>query len=256
MILDIKPISSLGQGDNYINVKDNKYLYQIDKSIKVNVNNDSYILDTALNSNIEINVKEGSNLKYYILNSKSSNRLFNIKGNVEIIEIQFDESNEKFIANLNLENSNLEYKILSILDNKNSLFDLNVYHNEKYTFSNIQNIGVAQNNSNVTFNVTGKILKGMMKSKCSQKTRGIVMDDFSKVIAKPILLIDEYDCFANHGAAIGKVNDEELFYLMSRGLTKDESVLLILSGLVNPFVSEIPNESLKKDISNNLNSLF
>ena len=96
----------------------------------------------------------------------------------------------------------------------------------------------------------------MSKSKCSQKTRGIVMDDESEIVANPILLIDEYDCFANHGASIGKVNDEELFYLMSRGLTKDESVLLILSGMVLPFINEIPNENLKNELSEEVSHLI
>ena len=59
---------------------------------------------------------------------------------------------------------------------------------------------------------TGKIEKGMSKSKCAQLSRGIVMDDKSMIQAKPILLIDEFDCFANHGASIGKMSDEDLFY--------------------------------------------
>ncbi len=96
----------------------------------------------------------------------------------------------------------------------------------------------------------------MAKSKCSQLSRGIVMDNTSTVTAKPILLIDEYDCFANHGASIGKMSDEDLFYLMSRGLTKDEAFLLILQGMVRPFVDNIPNEVIKNEIEESINKLI
>ena len=80
------------------------------------------------------------------------------------------------------------------------------------------------------------------------------MDNDSVVVAKPILLIDEFDCFANHGASIGKMSDEDLFYLMSRGLTKNEAFLLILQGIINPYLASIPREeirnSLQEQISN------
>ena len=77
---------------------------------------------------------------------------------------------------------------------------------------------------------------------------GVVMDNISSITAKPILLIDEYDCFANHGASIGKMSDEDLFYLMSRGLTKKQAFLLILEGIVRPFIDSIPNEELKESM--------
>ena len=74
------------------------------------------------------------------------------------------------------------------------------------------------------------------------------MDNDSVIVAKPILLIDEYDCFANHGASIGKMSDEDLFYLMSRGLTKNEAFLLILEGIINPYIESIPREDLRNSL--------
>jgi Fe-S cluster assembly protein SufD len=113
------------------------------------------------------------------------------------------------------------------------------------TFSNIKYVGVAMNGSTLVFDTTGKIEKGMAKAKCSQLSRGVVMDNESQITAKPILLIDEYDCFANHGASIGKMSDEDLFYLMSRGLTKKEAFLLIIEGIVRPFINAILKEELR-----------
>ncbi|MCR5349949.1 MAG: SufD family Fe-S cluster assembly protein [Acholeplasmatales bacterium] len=247
--LEIKSLSTLGQASGAYILDNNNAIYSFDNNVTVNCVNDGYILDMANNSNVVINVFENVNLTYYILKSKNTKRTFNVKGNVNVVEISFYESKELLDVKLDLENASFDYKCLSILDKFNANYDIKVYHNKPYTYSNILNTCVAMTGSHCTFDVSGKIEKGMSKSKCSQKTRGIVMDDDSQIIANPILLIDEYDCFANHGASIGKVNDEELFYLMSRGLTKDESVLLILSGMVNPFISVIPSEKLRNEIT-------
>jgi Fe-S cluster assembly protein SufD len=82
------------------------------------------------------------------------------------------------------------------------------------------------------------------------------MDEESVVKSKPILLINEYDCLANHGAAIGKMSDETLFYLMSRGLTRNEAFLLVLKGIVKPFLDEIPQDSLKEETNKRFNDLI
>ncbi len=254
--LDIKKISSLGQENGAYILNSNDAIYEISKSETINVTSDAYILDLSSKADVNINVSENVNLKYYILKSKNTNRCFNVKGNVEVIEVSFYKSDEALNVNLDLEESRFEYKCLSILDKNNANYNIKVYHNKPYTYSNISNTCVALGGSHVKFDVSGKIEKGMSKSKCSQKTRGIVMDDDSEIIANPILLIDEFDCFANHGASIGKVNDEELFYLMSRGLSKDESVLLILSGMVAPFIKDIPNAEYKKEVSEEVSHLI
>ena len=82
------------------------------------------------------------------------------------------------------------------------------------------------------------------------------MDVDSKITSLPILLIDEYDVEANHGASIGKMSDDDLFYLMSRGLNKTEAFLLMLEGIVNPFIQAIENEDLKKKALENISKMI
>lgn len=254
--MDIKPISSLGQSDMGYKINDNKCIYLINSDCKLEIESDAYILDLTNGNNVNVKVLENATLNYYVLNSNNSKRYFDVLGNVNVIQVSFRESLELLNVNLNLENASFDYKCLSILDKNNANYDIKVFHNKKYTYSNITNTCVALNGSRAVFDVSGKINKGMNNSKCSQKTRGIVMDDDSEIVANPILLIDEYDCFANHGAAIGKLNDEELFYLMSRGLNKEEALLLILSGMVNPFIEAIPNENYRKEIENEVAHLI
>ncbi|MDE6047499.1 MAG: SufD family Fe-S cluster assembly protein, partial [Anaeroplasmataceae bacterium] len=120
----------------------------------------------------------------------------------------------------------------------------------------ISNFGVSLNKGEILFDTTGQIIKGMAKSKCVQLSKGIVMDDVSSVTSKPILLIDEYDVVANHGASIGKMSDESLFYLMSRGLTRQEAFLLILEGIVYPFIEKITDEKLKLSVNEKIEQLM
>ena len=66
--------------------------------------------------------------------------------------------------------------------------------------------------------------------------------------ANPILLIDEDDVKAGHAASVGQVNAEQVHYLMSRGITKEEAQRLIIYGFLAPVVSEIPIKSVEEQL--------
>lgn len=229
-----------------INKSLNDFIY-IDKSIKIIINENTFvkILDCSKNENIEIEVKSNSSLDYQIINSINSKRIIKCYGELSITEICLDESKENIDIKLLKENAFVNYNLLALGNAYNIDFIQKIEHYAPLTNSNISNFGVVLNNSNISFDTTGKINKGMSKSKCVQLSKGIVIDDNSSITSKPILLIDEYDVVANHGASIGKMSDESLFYLMSRGLTKQDAFLLILEGIVSPFISKIVDENMK-----------
>ena len=248
--------------DGLISVKDN-FVIKENKDFAINENSNVNVIGTSCNiydfsndKNVSVYVDENSTVNYYVINSKNTNRIFNVCGTLNIVSISFVKNEEKLKVNLNSNNAVLNVKNLVVANGITSTFTQNATHNEKNTFSNVENVGISFNGGNITFDTTGKIEKGMSKTKCSQLSRGIVMDNQSTVTAKPILLIDEFDCFANHGAAIGKMSDEDLFYLMSRGLTKDEAFLLILGGMVKPFIDSIPNELLRNEVEESINKLI
>lgn len=235
----------------------NEYIV-IDSDITINVleNVEANILDVTLNKNILVNIKDNANVNYQIINSSNTNRKFVNTGNLEICEICLKETNSNLLIELVKEEANSNVSVLSITNEKNQNFIQNVVHKSPRTSSNISNFGVALNKSYITFDTSGKIEKGMAKSKCVQLSKGIIMDDEAKITSKPILLIDEFDVVANHGASIGKMSDDSLFYLMSRGLTKKEAFLLVLNGIINPFIEKIFNEELKEEIIKELTLLI
>jgi Fe-S cluster assembly protein SufD len=125
-----------------------------------------------------------------------------------------------------------------------------VEHQAKDTEGYIENYGVSNNQSTLVFEGIGKINKNMKRSVARQSNKGIVLGVNSRLDANPLLLIDEYDVVASHGAAIGKIDDEQLYYLMSRGLSLKVAERLIISGFLSPVLRVLSTDMLKEDFIN------
>ncbi|MFA5693040.1 MAG: SufD family Fe-S cluster assembly protein, partial [Acholeplasmataceae bacterium] len=63
-----------------------------------------------------------------------------------------------------------------------------------------------------------------------------------------------YDIKAGHAATVGKMEEEELYYLMSRGLSKKDAEKLIINGLLEPVISQIDDELIKENVLNLINT--
>ena len=120
-----------------------------------------------------------------------------------------------------------------------------VEHNAKNSEGYIEHYGVANNESALIFEGIGQINKGMKQSIARQQNHGIVLGEKARLDANPFLLIDEYDVEASHGAAIGKIDDEELYYLMSRGLDEKAAQRLIINGFLSPVMNLLETDTLK-----------
>ena len=91
----------------------------------------------------------------------------------------------------------------------------------------MDNYGVTKDHSELVFDGVGKIDKGMSQSSSHQTSKIIVFDPTCKAKANPYLYIDEYDVKASHAAGVGKMDEDHLFYLESRGLSKNAAMKLI-----------------------------
>lgn len=225
-------------------------------SITLKDNVSAKIVDEISGGNIEILVASNANLNYQILNSSNCNHNFACYGNLHVMQISLGQTNENFNIELLNENANADVELLSLGSNAKKNFIQSIVHSAKNTNSNISNFGIAMKGTDILFDTTGKIHKSMAKSVCKQLSKGVVMDNDSAVTSRPILLIDEYDVIANHGASIGKMSDESLFYLMSRGLTKTEAFLLILEGILRPFIDQILDDEIKSNLEKEIRALI
>jgi len=131
-------------------------------------------------------------------------------------------------------------------DNHKQNIDVLIVHQAPNTFGDMTNIGIANKQGKIVLNGVEKIEKGMKHANAFQTLKGIITSDKAIVEVNPILLIDEYDVKAGHGATIGKIEENQLYYLMSRGLTQRESEKLIINGFLQPVIDEIDDEPLKE----------
>ncbi|MDD2493157.1 MAG: SufD family Fe-S cluster assembly protein [Bacilli bacterium] len=124
-------------------------------------------------------------------------------------------------------------------------YTYHLYHQVPNTTSNMVNYAICKKKSLLNANTHGIIVKGAKNTSLSQKVKGLLMDFEAMISANPKLQIDEYDCIASHGASIGAIDEDELYYLMSRGLTKEASETLIVEGFINPFLLEVKDEKFQ-----------
>lgn len=155
-----------------------------------------------------------------------------------------EEIKEMMIVSLNGMESSIDYNFKTIASDKEK-YDTIIYHNEKNTTSNIVNNGVNINDGKLTFNISTFVPNGKTECNANQSSRIINLTD-NKCQINPNLFIDEYDVIANHSAHIGKFSNEELFYLMSRGITKEDSINLLIKGFL------LNNELLNEKIENSI----
>lgn len=132
--------------------------------------------------------------------------------------------------------------------------DVLIVHKAPNTYGNMTNIGIANKNGKIILNGVEKIEKGMKNANAFQTLKGIITSDQAIVEVNPILLIDEYDVKAGHGATIGKIEEEQLYYIQSRGLTREQAERLIINGFLQPIIDEIDDEPLRERFVSLVNS--
>ena len=108
--------------------------------------------------------------------------------------------------------------------------------------------GVIKENASSVFNGIGYIKHGGTKSVANQESRVLMLSENARGDANPILLIDEDDVEAGHAASVGRVDPEQLYYLMSRGISRTEAERLVIHGFLDPVVRELPIEDVKRQL--------
>lgn len=114
-----------------------------------------------------------------------------------------------------------------------------------HTEGNILQHGVILADATLIFNGIGHIVKGARDSDAQQENRILMLSKTARGDANPILLIDENDVRAGHAASVGRVNAEQMYYLMSRGLAKDLAERLVIRGFLGSVLAEIPVKSVQ-----------
>jgi len=242
-----------------------------------NINQDSYIIinNEVQSESIEFNILD---CKVVIIDmSGCLSKYFNFKNSeATLIEI----INDKKINNLRINNdsSNIEYNAIDLYDedisyniegksisegsfssiniasvcykNRNKNYTINTNNKRANTVNEINCFGIVKDKSVLNYDVSSLIEKGAKKSVVRQNSNILLFDENSLGKNNPILLIEENDVKASHGSSIGKIDDDTMFYLCSRGLTKNEATNLICLGKLEYLIKKIEDEKIKESLIN------
>jgi Fe-S cluster assembly protein SufB len=115
-------------------------------------------------------------------------------------------------------------------------------HAAPHTSSTIISKSVARGGGRTSYRGLVQIQDGAHHSKSNVKCDALLVDTISRSDTYPYVDVREDDVQMGHEATVSKVSDDQLFYLMSRGLTEDEAMAMIVRGFVEPIARELPME--------------
>lgn len=117
-----------------------------------------------------------------------------------------------------------------------------IVHAAPNTSGRIVSKSISKNGGRASYRGLVKVEPGATKSKSSVVCDALILDDKSRSDTYPYIEIEEQDVSIGHEASVSKIGEEQLFYLMSRGLTEAEASTMIVGGFIEPLVKELPME--------------
>ena len=181
-------------------------------------------------------------------NASITHNLIDIGGNIRI-----------YNSNLNSNSYNSQNYFNNLYIGKdNDLIDIN-YDMKNIGKSSINNLkveGCLKDKSKKVFRGIVDFVEGSTKSTGIENENCILLSDTCLSRSVPILLCHEEDVIGAHGESTGKISEDKLFYLMSRGLSYEEATKLIVLSNFNSIINEIKNDTLKDEIISRVENLI
>jgi Fe-S cluster assembly protein SufB len=115
-------------------------------------------------------------------------------------------------------------------------------HFAPHTSSKITSKSISKGGGRTSYRGLLKVHKGADDSRSNVVCDALLLDDKSRSDTYPYIEIDAEDVSVGHEASVSKVGEEQLFYLMSRGLSQEQATTMVVSGFIEPLVKELPME--------------
>ncbi len=245
---------------NFIKISNSKV-----KIIELNIDNSNskYFKNTF--QKYQINESE---VNYFFINQKNSKGFNYTKNEIEINDLNSKKSSmlnyfifgsgskfrkDDYEISLNGENSFAKINSAAILNNgEHHEVKTNMFHREPNCKSHQKIKNILQGDSKGIFQGKVSVSNRAQKTDAYQLSKGLILDDKSEFNTKPELEIYADDVKCSHGSTSGNIDEDAVYYLMTRGLSKKEATKLIIKGFLNDVVSEIEDSEVKKLIDEHL----
>lgn len=204
---------------------------------------------------VAVKVRESAHLQHHMV---VSHALGHLKNNYTVVVERYGDYTGNFIdlgdlvhegqANVHLvgEDANVYWRVGAVsAKNDKKEFNFNLHNEVPHTTVNMDLYGLVRENGKLTFIGSGHIAKDAVQAATHQTSKIVIFDPQSIAISEPNLYIDENDVEASHSSGIGKIDDEQLFYLCSRGITPAEAKRQITLGYLMPAINLIKDDLVR-----------
>ena len=156
-------------------------------------------------------------------------------------------NNLKFI--LNGENAEAHLYGMSFIDRKQHIDNFTqVVHAKPHCLSNQVYKNVLDDESTGAFAGRIHVVRDAQKTNAFQRNNNLLLTDKATMQTKPQLIIDADDVKCSHGATVGQIDQEALFYLRARGIDEDKARLMMMNAFAHEVIQEIKVEALRERI--------
>ncbi len=206
---------------------------------------------------VEIFVGEDSTINFASLQTCESDAVvfsfkeFNMKrgSRINIIYGSFGSAFHRLKSNTSLEGEGASSEVLCAYKSRKTQhidFSVNAHHMVPHTHNNVLAKGTLADRSTAVFRGLIKIDKAAQQTDSYLADHTLLLSDGALANSIPALQIDANDVKASHGATIGQIDEEQLFYLMSRGLTREEAEHMVVTGFFEPLIDKIIDKTFQK----------
>jgi Fe-S cluster assembly protein SufB len=117
-----------------------------------------------------------------------------------------------------------------------------VVHMAPHTTSTVTSKSISKDGGRASYRGLLKVHDGAKGSKSNVRCDALLLDELSRTDTYPYIEIDEDQVEVGHEASVSKIGEEQLFYLMSRGISENDAIMMIVNGFIEPFTKVLPME--------------
>ncbi|RMD58224.1 Fe-S cluster assembly protein SufB [Candidatus Woesearchaeota archaeon] len=213
----------------------------------------TYSTDSLHAAVVEVVALEGAKVRYTTIQNWSSNvynlvtkRAFAYKDScVEWVDGNLGSKLTMKYPSVYLKGDGARADILSIAyagDSQHQDAGGKVFHLASNTQSRIISKSISKGGGRSSYRGLVKVAQGAKDCTCTVQCDALLLDDVSRSDTYPSMQVDEESATIAHEASVGKVGDDQIFYLMQRGHSQSEALALIVLGFISDFTKELPME--------------
>jgi len=213
----------------------------------------TYTTDSFHSGVIEIIVRKGARVRYTTIQNWSTN-VYNLvtqramvdeDGTMEWVDCNLGSKVTMKYPSTYLRGRGAHGEILSMAfagPGQQQDAGSKVLHLAPDTSSKVTSKSISKGGGRSSYRGLLKVIKGATNARSNVVCDALLLDPQSRSDTYPYIEIDEEDVTIGHEASVSKVGEEQLFYLMSRGLSEEEATTMVVSGFIEPLVKELPME--------------